>query len=186
MGIDPVGKAGRKMILPEVSIQKILYATDLSQAAKPAFAYAASMAARYDAGLVIVHVLEEKPDLDEKIIGYVRAEQWEKIKRRNEDEARAALIGKVSHRALIGEVLDRFAQDARQEMEEISFRTEGIFVVRGNPVEQILLQSAEHGCDMIVMGTHGDRTLADAMIGSTARRVVRRSRIPVLVVRLPE
>ena len=174
------------MILPKVSIQKILYATDLSEAAKPAFAHAATMAAKYDAGLVIVHVLDEKPDLDEKIIGYVRADQWEEIKKRNEDDARSALIGKLSPRSLIGEALDLFAKDASQEMEEISFRTDGVFVVRGNPVEQILQQSVEQDCDMIVMGTHGEGTLADAMIGSTARRVVRRSRIPVLVVRLPD
>ncbi len=174
------------MILPKVSINKILYATDLSEAAKPAFAYAASVAARYDAGLVILHVIDEKPGLDEKIIGYVRAEQWEEIKKRNEDDARAALIGKISTRTLIGEALDRFAKDAQQEMEEVSFRTDGVLVVRGNAVEQILQQSVEHGCDLIVMGTHGEGTLADAMIGSTARRVVRRSRIPVLVVRLPE
>jgi len=176
----------RDMILPKVSIQKILYATDLSEAAKPAFAYAASMAARYDAGLVILHVIDEQPGLDEKIIGYVRAEQWEEIKKRNEDDARAALIGKISTRTLIGEALDRFAKDAQQEMEEVSFRTDGVYVVHGNPVEQILEQSREHGCDLIVMGTHGQGTLADAMIGSTARRVVRRSTIPVLVVRLPE
>jgi nucleotide-binding universal stress UspA family protein len=37
-----------------------------------------------------------------------------------------------------------------------------------------------------VMGTHGHGTLADVMMGSTARRVLRRSRKPVLVVRLPE
>ncbi|MGD8367495.1 MAG: universal stress protein [Desulfobacterales bacterium] len=174
------------MILPKVSIHKILYATDLSEAAKPAFAYAASMASRYDAGLVILHVIDEKPGLDEKIIGYVRAEQWEEIKKRNEDDARAALIGKISTRTLIGEALDRFAKDAQQEMEEVSFRTDGVLVVRGNAVEQILEQSVKSGCDLIVMGTHGEGTLADAMIGSTARRVVRRSRIPVLVVRLPE
>jgi nucleotide-binding universal stress UspA family protein len=36
------------------------------------------------------------------------------------------------------------------------------------------------------MGTHGHGTLADAMMGSTARRVLRRSKKPVLVVRLPE
>ncbi len=173
------------MILPKVKIKKILYATDLSENAKPAFSFAADLASRYDAGLIILHVLDEHPSLEEKIIGYVRADQWEEIKKRNEDEARSALISKISHRTLIGEVLDRFAKDAQKDLEEVSFRTDGIMVVRGNPVEQILQQSAENGCDLIVMGTHGEGTLADAMIGSTARRVVRRSRIPVLVVRLP-
>jgi nucleotide-binding universal stress UspA family protein len=173
------------MILPQVNIGKILYATDLSENAKPAFSFAASLASRYDAGLVICHVLDEHPSLEEKIVGYVRAEQWEEIKKRNEDEARSALIGKVSDRALVGKALDRFAKDARKNLEELSFRIDGILVVRGNPVEQILQHSVENGCDLIVMGTHGEGTLADAMIGSTARRVVRRSRIPVLVVRLP-
>jgi len=66
------------------------------------------------------------------------------------------------------------------------FETDVIIVERGNPVEQILKQSDEKKCDLIVMGTHGHGTLADAMMGSTARRVLRRSKKPVLVVRLPE
>ena len=61
-----------------------------------------------------------------------------------------------------------------------------IHVKEGNPVEQILKQADESDCDLIVMGTHGTGSLADAMIGSTARRVVRRSLKPVLVVRQPE
>jgi nucleotide-binding universal stress UspA family protein len=36
------------------------------------------------------------------------------------------------------------------------------------------------------MGTHGHGVIADVLIGSTARRVVRQSPIPVLVIRLPE
>jgi nucleotide-binding universal stress UspA family protein len=34
------------------------------------------------------------------------------------------------------------------------------------------------------MGTHGHGTLADAMLGSTAQRVLRRAMVPVLTVRL--
>jgi len=41
-------------------------------------------------------------------------------------------------------------------------------------------------CDLIVMGSHGHGGFVDALIGSTARRVVRRSKKPVLVVRLSE
>jgi nucleotide-binding universal stress UspA family protein len=60
-----------------------------------------------------------------------------------------------------------------------------IIVERGNPVEKIISHSEQEKFDLIVMGTHGHGKLEDAMIGSTARRVVRRSEIPVLVVRLP-
>ena len=63
---------------------------------------------------------------------------------------------------------------------------DGADVRRGNPVEEIIKSAEEHNCDLIVMGTHGQGTLADVMLGSTARRVIRRSKIPVLVVRLPE
>jgi len=36
------------------------------------------------------------------------------------------------------------------------------------------------------MGTHGHGAITDVLIGSTAKRVVRQSTIPVLVIRLPE
>ncbi|MEA3361229.1 MAG: universal stress protein [Thermodesulfobacteriota bacterium] len=36
------------------------------------------------------------------------------------------------------------------------------------------------------MGTHGQGAIADALIGSTAKWVVRQSPIPVLVIRLPD
>ena len=86
----------------------------------------------------------------------------------------------------IKEVLDHFCEEAKTGIKESNFVTDDILVVWGNPVEQILLQADEKNCDMIVMGTHGRGSLADAMIGSTARRVVRRSEKPVLVIRLPE
>ena len=57
---------------------------------------------------------------------------------------------------------------------------------KGNPVEVILNVAKEKNCDLIVMGTHGMGTLADVVMGSTARRVIRRSPTPVLVVRLPK
>jgi nucleotide-binding universal stress UspA family protein len=36
------------------------------------------------------------------------------------------------------------------------------------------------------MGAHGHGVLADAVMGSVSRRVVRRCKKPVLVIRLPE
>jgi len=53
-------------------------------------------------------------------------------------------------------------------------------------VEAILEQAEEMDCDLVVMGTHGHGILGDAMIGSVSRRVLRRSKKPVLVVRLPQ
>jgi nucleotide-binding universal stress UspA family protein len=36
------------------------------------------------------------------------------------------------------------------------------------------------------MGTHGHSAITDVLIGSTTKRVVRQSTIPVLVIRLPK
>jgi nucleotide-binding universal stress UspA family protein len=53
-------------------------------------------------------------------------------------------------------------------------------------VDEILEEAENKGYDMVVMGAHGQGVLANALIGSTSRRVIRRSKTPVLVVRLPE
>jgi len=45
------------MILPD--IKKILYATDLSENSRHAFAYAAGIANRYEAGVTVLFVIEE-------------------------------------------------------------------------------------------------------------------------------
>ena len=175
------------MDLPKVDVKKILYATDLSENARYAFAYAVSLAGLYNASITFIHVLPEVPSrLDKSVIGYISEERWEEIKSQSVEEAREAIIGKKHDHAAIREALHQFSEDAKEGRPGNEFATDDIIVVRGNPVEEILKYSEEKSCDLIVMGTHGHGTLADAMIGSTARRVLRRSAKPVLVVRLPE
>ena len=175
------------MTLPQVDVKKILYATDLSENARFAFAYAVSLGDLYNATITIIHVLPEVPELvDQSVIGYISAERWEEIKSQQLDEAKEALISKKREHLAIKEALHQFSEDVKQEKKGAGFVTDEIIVERGNPVEEIIKNAAERNCDLIVMGTHGQGTLADAMLGSTARRVIRRSKIPVLVVRLPE
>lgn len=175
------------MILPKVEVRKILYATDLSENARFAFAYAVSLARLYGAGMVLLHVLPEVPEsLDAHVEGYISADQWQAIKQRHFNEAKETLTRKRMDHVVIREVLDKFCKEATAGTGGRQSDAADTVVLWGNPVEQILLQAAERNCDLIVMGTHGHGTLADVMIGSTARRVIRRSKIPVLVVRLPE
>jgi nucleotide-binding universal stress UspA family protein len=175
------------MNLPKVEVKKILYATDLSENARYAFAYAVSLADLYNAAITFIHVLPEVPDLiDKNIIGYISEDRWEEIKSQNVDEAREALIGKRRDHLAVRDALHQFSENVKHGHESKGFVTDDIIVERGNPVEKILKQAEEKNCDLIVMGTHGQGKLADAMMGSTARRVLRRSRKPVLVVRLPE
>ena len=98
--------------LPAVDIKRILYATDLSENARYAMAYAVSMANAYCAQIVILHVIDETPDfVDAHVIGYIGANEWEEIKKRNIDEAREVLIGKKRDNTMIHEVLDRFCEN---------------------------------------------------------------------------
>jgi nucleotide-binding universal stress UspA family protein len=175
------------MDLPQIKVKKILYATDLSESARYAFAYAVSLANLYGAEIILLHVIPEIPSiLDKHVVGYIDTKRWEEIKARHFEDARAALIGKRRDHLAIKEVLDKFCEDAREGQEVAAFVTDEVIVERGNPEDQILAQAEARNCDLIVMGTHGHGALLDAMIGSTARRVLRRSRKPVLVVRLPE
>ncbi len=83
------------MTLPKVEIKNILYATDLSENARYAFAYALSLAKLYGARITFLHVLPEVSEfLDSHIIGYISADRWDEIKAQHFSEAREAIIGK--------------------------------------------------------------------------------------------
>jgi len=173
------------MILPKVEIKKILYATDLSESARHAFAYAVSLANAYGAAITILHVLFNVPNVDSIASFYIGLEEWQKIKQRTLDDARQALIGKKRENVAIQEILTRFSETASAQIESPATITDEIIIKKGNPEDHILQQAEERGCDVIVMGSHGHGAIAEAVIGSTARKVLRRSQKPVLVVRLP-
>ena len=175
------------MILPKVDIKKILYATDLSESARHAFAYAVSLANLYGASITFLHALDEVPELvDKGVIGYIGAERWEEIKKQHYQEAKETLTGKKRDHVPIREVLDQFCENAKSSHEDHDFITDEILVTKGHPADEILAQAEKRNCDLIVMGTHGHGMIEEALLGSTARRVVRRSKKPVFVVRLPD
>lgn len=173
------------MTIPKVRIRRILYTTDLSENAKHAFGYAISLANLYEAQLVILHVLAEESDLEEKLVGYVGSEQWKKIRAQQMEEARNALIGKQKQSETIRRVLNHFCNCATQDISGASVMKDEILIKSGEPVDQIVTQAQASGCDMIVMGSHGRSSLIDQMIGSTAEKVLRRSSVPVMMVRIP-
>jgi len=172
------------MILPDIQIKKILYATDLSENAVHAFSYAVSLANLYDAGITILHVLAEFPG-EEFILNMITTDTWEEIKMRHYSEARDELIGKRRDHIAIKEVLQAFSEEANANGEDQTFVTDEILIKPGTPAETIVQTANERNCDLIIMGTHGHGAIADVLIGSTARWVVKQSPIPVLVIRLP-
>jgi nucleotide-binding universal stress UspA family protein len=171
------------MNIPKIEIKKILYATDLSETALQAFAYTVNLACLYDARITILHTLHEAPDVAARYIG---KEAWAEIKQRHVDEARSALIGKRQQHKLVQAVLEQFSDQANEAFEDCRPVVDDIIVVEGKPEDEILRHAEEKNCDLIVMGTRGHGIIAEALIGSTARRVIRAAKIPVFIVPITE
>ncbi len=57
-------------------------------------------------------------------------------------------------------------------------------LVHGHPDEIIIDESKDH--DLIVIGTHGRSGISRLLMGSTAERVVRYAKCPVMVIRIKE
>jgi nucleotide-binding universal stress UspA family protein len=64
--------------------------------------------------------------------------------------------------------------------------TAGFEVRPGNPSREIDRFARERDVDLIVMGTHGRSSFAQAVVGSVAAKVIRTAPCPVLTVRLPQ
>lgn len=158
-------------------IKNILYATDLSQNARFAFGYAASLANRYDAQITILHVLEELSPTTMLLIGDIVGEKrWSSLRSEKEQEVIAS----------IQKSLEDFTATFCRETPQCPFTVNQIIVETGHPVGRIIATAEAIDAGMIVMGSHGQGMLEQVVIGSTSRRVLRRCKKPVLVIRLPE
>jgi nucleotide-binding universal stress UspA family protein len=163
------------MIIPEIN--KILCTTDLSDSSNYAFSYAASLANRYDASITILHVLKNPMPTSENLVTNVLGEnKWREIL----ENSKTDVVESIRKR------LERFCDEAKAELHSCPFLMEEVVVKIGNPVNEILEEADKNSYDMIVMGAHGHGSLAGAVMGSVSRRVLRRSKTPVLVVRLPD
>jgi nucleotide-binding universal stress UspA family protein len=76
--------------------------------------------------------------------------------------------------------LAEFAARARARGAEIS----NVLVEEGYPAQRIVERADEGNYDLLVIGTHGRTGVSRALLGSTAERVVRHSRKPVLTIRV--
>lgn len=161
-------------MLPE--FKSILYATDLSENARYAYKYAASLAQHYEARITILHVIENlTAEAYLQIHGYVGEQRWKEL----EANKQADFVSRIQGR------LSNFCDEISNDMDACTFQVDKILVKEGVAAEEILHQAELNNADAIVMGTRGYGMFRDALMGGTARRVVRRSTIPVMVIRLP-
>ncbi len=166
---------------------RILFTTDLSQRSKEVFDYAVSLAVKSNATILILHVIEDESSRTKDIVvDMIGGEAYEKIQKENESYARNILVGKQKQVPIIKDALEKLGQRAALEegMGEASTLVEGVVIRMGRIVEEILEVSNEAKCDLIVMGHHQRSLLAKAIVGSTTRGVMRRSKMPVFLVPL--
>jgi nucleotide-binding universal stress UspA family protein len=169
------------MIKPLASI---LFATNLTDNCRPAFDFAASLATRYQASIVLLHVLEKMPDYVEgRIRGLLGDQQWKEIAEAHEQSARQVLIAKRPSSELVREALDKFCIAAGIDDAACTFVSREIVVRDGEIIDEIVEQAAASKSDLIVMGARqGGLFVKETAIGPTIKGVLRRAKVPVLVV----
>jgi len=144
-----------------IRLKRILLPTDFSLYSAGATGYACELAARFDAELHVLHVLElhlaSTPDfgLGLALPRYI-------------SESRAA-----AERVMDG-IPDRGWSEGRTVIRSVA---------EGSPKMEIVRYAAANDIDLIVLSTHGRTGLSHMMLGSVAEGVVRTAPCPVLTVR---
>ena len=141
--------------LSRIALKRILLATDFSLEALKALQSAVSLARRYDATLVLTHVLATE--------GSMGADAWPAlidIMRKNAESEMAKLEG-------------------RDELKSVSHE---MVMHAGGTWEVISRVLSDKDVDLIVMGTQGRGGMKKLLLGSTAETVIRHATCPVLTV----
>ena len=169
--------------LPYIEYKKILYVTDLSESGRQAFPHAVAIAQRNNAQLTVFHVVDSR-DL-QSLESYMSKELWEELSSRSLDDARRILVSRKREDFAIKNV-EQYCEECLVDQPEQPVLSYEVKVATGEPLDKIL-DEAHSGYDLLVISKHGNRaSVGDAIIGDTARRVIRRSQIPVLVVPLQD
>jgi nucleotide-binding universal stress UspA family protein len=80
---------------------------------------------------------------------------------------------------------EEVVQEIRERAEQAGVEAVTVSVQQGTPY-QVILDYGEENCDLIVMGTHGRSGLDRYLLGSVTEKVVRRSNVSVLTVRIAD
>lgn len=143
-------------------MKKILVPCDFSRPAINAFRYACDLAAKAKATVHVINVIE-LPVLHDTV-----------------------LMPVLSFEAALMEEMKEKTEKQFSKLKE-KYKVEGVRIVSGlefGPVSKSILDyTGKHRIDLIVMGSHGASGLREVVIGSNAEKLVRKSPVPVLVVK---
>ena len=165
LGHDEVLDTGRELQsaepLPVFKLRRILVPVDFSRCSKKALQYAIPFARQFEAGLVLLHVVQpyipvpEMTTVDTSTVeAGMRASGTRALRRLKKSIGSAVPV-------------------------ETELRV-------GSPHLEISKAVSDLGIDLVLLSTHGRTGLAHVFMGSVAERVVRHAPCPVLVVREQE
>lgn len=144
-----------------IAIRRILVPTDFSLPAQKALRYAIEFAKRFDAELVLVHVVEPP--------AYAAA------------FSRGGPIEETEEQRRAYEWFDSQLQNQANEEIPETVRYKKV-LLKGTASTEVAQCAVRESADLIVMATSGRSGLKDVILGSTAERVLRRSPCPVMTV----
>jgi nucleotide-binding universal stress UspA family protein len=142
-----------------VQLKQILIPIDFSDYSDQALRWGVSLAQKYGAQLLLLHVI---PEVLEEVSARESAGEQLVIDLTAEVEAQ----------------LHEIARQGLKEGVAVDVR-----VADGEPADAILRMARQEKVDLIVMGTHGRTGLSHLLLGSTAEAVVRAAACPVFTVR---
>ena len=142
------------------SMKNILTLIDLSPVSERVVSHAAALAKAAGAHLWILHIAAPDPDF----VGLEVGPQYVRDSR--------ALELRQEHRTL---------QAMRDEQRALGVDADAL-LVQGYTVDTVFAEADRLKADLIVLGSHGHGGLYKALVGSVSEAVLKRTRIPVLVV----
>lgn len=168
--------------------KRILFASDLSTNMKEAFKHAVSLSALSDAGIIVLHVMEDAGKKSERRVQRAFGETlYNTLRSEQKAGARNLLTGKNVDALGIKQAIAGFLEDRESSQPdiEVSSPIEKILVAESKSIaDEITRTAVEEECDIIVMGCKHQSFIETAIGGNIARKVLKRTSVPVLVVPL--
>ena len=164
-------------------IKRILFALDLSEAARYTFDHAVSTAMHHGAVILILHVVESlAPGTEERVAASFGKELYAELKSRKSQTARDILMNKKVEAVSARDALKRMCQEASSPGAEQSSIIEDIVIGEGDVAEEVLSLARQKACDLIVMGMRRRARFTRTFAGSVVRNVLGRTDIPVMII----
>jgi nucleotide-binding universal stress UspA family protein len=148
-------------------MERILVGVDGSAPSLKAVDFAADLANKYDAELILLKVVPHlPPELDSAVEEYARSEQIP-----------------VPAAELMLTMADSILDDARRNAYTKGAARISAEPSVGDPAQEIITVAQDRQADLIVVGSRGHGRLAGLLLGSVAQKVMSLAHCPVVVVR---